>query len=489
MANSKKLKKQNKPKQLPTHVEKKREQERAAAKKAKRRRIWKRIGIAAGPVVLTGGIVWGVFTAVQKSGILLHNRIAMSSEHYEVNNAMMDYYYVELEKSFFASGQDYLNYVGVDPEKSLKEQIYQGDTTWFDYLMQTVTSNNEQMLVLLEEATAQGMTLDDTEKADMEQKLSGINLEDYAPGVRMEDVRKAVEYSLIATKYSNKILADTKTSEADWEAYYAEHEDDYLQLDALSYAFTISDEGMTAEESMEQAKLLEQTTSRETFEKWVEQYLTDTGVEEDVVNQKVEACKTTGALSNFGEEITAWAKADTTQPGDTYIAQSDTACKVYMLLSKPVRDEQPTVDIRHILLSTEKCGSAEAALERAKAVLEEWKKGAANEESFGELAKQYSADGSASSGGLYEKVYPGEMVEEFDAWCFDESRRDGDTDIVETQYGAHVMYFVKHSLPRWQAEISGKLDNEGYQNTYKALVEQHPVTKNEKNIAKVADER
>lgn len=101
---------------------------------------------------------------MQRSGILLHNRVAMSSEHFEVNNAMMDYYYVELEKSFFASGTDYLKRIGVDPNKSLKEQKYQGDTTWFDYLMQTVTSNNEQMLVLLEEATAQGMTLDDTER-------------------------------------------------------------------------------------------------------------------------------------------------------------------------------------------------------------------------------------------------------------------------------------------------------------------------------------
>ena len=489
MANSKKLKKQSKPKQLPAHVEKKREQERAAAKKAKRSRIWKRIGIAAGAVVLAGGIAWGAIFAVQRSGILLHNRVAMSSAHFEVNNAMMDYYYVELEKSFFASGTDYLKRIGVDPNKSLKEQKYQGDTTWFDYLMQTVTSNNEQMLVLLEEATAQGMTLDDTEKADLEQKLSQINLKDYATGVRMEDVRKAVEYSLIATKYSNKILADTKTKESDWEAYYAEHADDYLQLDAMSYAFTISEEGMTAEEAMEQAKLLDQTTSKEAFEAWVKQYLTGTGVAEDVATQTVEKCKTTGALSSFGDEVTAWAKADTTKPGDTYIAQSDTVCKVYLLLSKPARDEQLTVDIRHILLSTEKCGSAEAALERAKAVLEEWKNGAANEASFAELAKQYSADGSASSGGLYEMVYPGEMVEEFDQWCFDESRKDGDTDIVETQYGAHVMYFVKHSLPKWEADISGKLDNEGYKAAYDELVKAHPVTKNDENIAKVANER
>ena len=34
------------------------------------------------------------------------------------------------------------------------------------------------------------------------------------------------------------------------------------------------------------------------------------------------------------------------------------------------------------------------------------------------------------------------MVESFDAWCFDSSRKPGDTGIVKTNYGYHVMYFV-----------------------------------------------
>ena len=34
------------------------------------------------------------------------------------------------------------------------------------------------------------------------------------------------------------------------------------------------------------------------------------------------------------------------------------------------------------------------------------------------------------------------MVDSFENWCFDESRQVGDTDIVETSYGYHLIYFV-----------------------------------------------
>ena len=69
--------------------------------------------------------------------------------------------------------------------------------------------------------------------------------------------------------------------------------------------------------------------------------------------------------------------------------------------------------------------------------------GEATEESFAQLAKEHSQDpGSSEEGGLYDLVYQGEMVETFDAWCFDESRKPGDTGVVETEFGYHIMYFV-----------------------------------------------
>ena len=76
--------------------------------------------------------------------------------------------------------------------------------------------------------------------------------------------------------------------------------------------------------------------------------------------------------------------------------------------------------------------------------LKAWKDGAATEESFAELANKNSDDGDGKSGGLYEDVFPGQMVEAFDKWCFDKDRKTGDTEIIETEYGYHVMYFVKH---------------------------------------------
>ena len=33
------------------------------------------------------------------------------------------------------------------------------------------------------------------------------------------------------------------------------------------------------------------------------------------------------------------------------------------------------------------------------------------------------------------------MVEQFEDWCFDKERKPGDTGIVETKYGYHVMYY------------------------------------------------
>jgi len=36
------------------------------------------------------------------------------------------------------------------------------------------------------------------------------------------------------------------------------------------------------------------------------------------------------------------------------------------------------------------------------------------------------------------------MVEEFEAWCFDESRMPGDHGLVKTRYGYHIMFFSAH---------------------------------------------
>ena len=106
---------------------------------------------------------------------------------------------------------------------------------------------------------------------------------------------------------------------------------------------------------------------------------------------------------------------------------------------------QYCVNVRHILLQPGEGEDMSAALTQAEALYEEWKQNP-TEDNFAALAGEHTTDpGSQSNGGLYEDVYPGQMLTNFNDWCFDESRQPGDHGIVETEYGYHIMYFVGNS--------------------------------------------
>ena len=101
---------------------------------------------------------------------------------------------------------------------------------------------------------------------------------------------------------------------------------------------------------------------------------------------------------------------------------------------------------------------------KAEDLLAQWKAGEATEDSFAAMANEYSEDpGSNTTGGLYSQVAKGQMVTEFNDWCFDPARQAGDTGIVygesDSYKGYHVMYFVGNDLPYWQVEVTETLKN------------------------------
>ena len=152
-----------------------------------------------------------------------------------------------------------------------------------------------------------------------------------------------------------------------------------------------------------------------------------------------------------------------------------------------VSREDKYVDVRHILLipaesETDENGNAvytdaawtecEAA---AQALLEQWKSGDATEEAFAALATEKTQDpGSQGTGGLYENVYKGQMVPEFESWCFDETRTAGDTGIVRTSYGYHIMYYVG-SEPAWVGYAEQDYMMEKMNQMLAVLTEQYPM--------------
>lgn len=141
------------------------------------------------------------------------------------------------------------------------------------------------------------------------------------------------------------------------------------------------------------------------------------------------------------------------------------------------KDDSVYVNVRHILVKF-----ADDAVEEdyptyeaeAQAILDEWLAGEATEESFGELANQRSADSDGTDGGLYEYVYEGQMVKEFNDWCFDDSRQAGDYAIVQTTYGYHVMYFCD-SIPVWYAHAESDAETEWLSEKVDEIMEKYPM--------------
>ena len=136
----------------------------------------------------------------------------------------------------------------------------------------------------------------------------------------------------------------------------------------------------------------------------------------------------------------------------TVIEAADTGYDVLIYLDRN-DNHYPTANVRHILIKAvadadgNYTDEAKAeALTKAEDILTEWKAGDKTEDSFAALAEQYSEDsGSNQNGGLYENVAHGQMVEEFDEFCF-AGHKSGDTAIVYGDNGSyagyHVMYYV-----------------------------------------------
>lgn len=162
------------------------------------------------------------------------------------------------------------------------------------------------------------------------------------------------------------------------------------------------------------------------------------------------------------------------QPTDQELEDFYTENEAYFVDNGVDKESGPMVNVRHILLephvheeeATEPTGETESTdpteetyseeawadcLQHAEDLLAQWKEGEATEESFAALANEYSADGgSNTTGGLYTGITATtSFVPEFLEWCMDESHQIGDTGIVRTDYGYHIMYFA-YTQPLWK---------------------------------------
>ena len=123
------------------------------------------------------------------------------------------------------------------------------------------------------------------------------------------------------------------------------------------------------------------------------------------------------------------------------------------------------------------------ARSEAERILEAWKSGEATESSFATMANTYSEDpGSNTTGGLYEAIDPfSNYVPEFLNWAVDMTRQPGDTEIVKTSYGYHIMYFVGGE-DYFDYVVGEQLVAERIQTKLEQIKQQYPMVVDYKKI-------
>lgn len=470
-------------------------------KQTSRKDLGAKIFLAITAVIL---VVVLLGSLLGSSGLLLRMTTPLSSANYKVDGAMLTYYYRTSYYTMLSQLGDYASYLGLDTSKSLKSQTYlDGEQTWHDYLLSSASEQAKQMLVLAEAAKAAGMSLDDDDYASIDESMASLQSSaasynypslnsfiaaQYGEGLKEKDLRGAMELSLLASKYSQKMQDDITITNDEVNTYFAENEESYTYVALRQYTFeagaALAVEGVTDEQKNEmkadlkaRAEALAACKTTDEFDAYLTAYMKEQTaasgeITEDNIASNLEETKYPTYNSRTTEQG-EWAFADERKVGDTKIIEDEEsiAYTVVMVERTKFRDEDQTRNVRHILFLTEEHTDAAGALAAAEEVLAKWEASGKTEEEFAALANEYSEDtGSNTTGGLYENVMTGEMVDEFDAWLFDEARKPGDVEIVETaDYGAHIMYYVGEGQPEWEVNVRSAITSDKYNAAYEAL--------------------
>lgn len=134
------------------------------------------------------------------------------------------------------------------------------------------------------------------------------------------------------------------------------------------------------------------------------------------------------------------------------------------------------VEARHILIEpgNDTKAALDEALKTAQDLMDKWVDDGADEETFADLAYEHSACGSYVNGGLLDPFVKGQMVKEFEDWCFTEGRQYGDYGLVQTEFGWHIIFFVD-SYELWREAVVSNLLSEKLYKTMTDMENEYPM--------------
>lgn len=511
--------------------QKKSEKSKAAAK------IVKMVVAIVLAVVVAGGIVWKVLD--DTAAIKKNTTVFSLGDDIRVSEVEFTYYYSQYLNNIYSYAQQYAMYgmnIGIDSTKSPDEQNYGTDADGkemllSDYLKNETISALQTYKILYAEAIKAGYKLTDDEQksiddqveelrntaAENKYSLNAYLKASYGKGINEKFLRKQLEMQNIVSRYqsdTSKKLTDSYSA-ADIKAVYDKDHSAYNAVDARTLSFAIetltakdgeTSEQLAARQKAAAAKVkaeaeaaLKACTSEKAFLEQAKKKNSSTeNYDAESATALNEAAKST-ITSYVSEDAAKWAFDSARKAGDVKLFEvgSDGNVSSYVILYINKGSYAPMAsNVRHILISftDNASSSSEATDEQKKAakasadkIYKEWQSGAKTEDSFAALAKEKSKDtGSAADGGLISGITSSaNYVESFRNWATDSSRKVGDTGIVESEYGYHIMYYSGSDYA-WKSAIRSTKASEDFEKQLDELEgsDEYKLNKKDKNIDK-----
>ncbi len=449
--------------------------------KSKRRWTWGTIGV----IVLIAAIL------LLNSGLMYTATTAVKANNTRYSPAQMNYYYGNEYLTMANMYGSYASIIGLDTSLGLSGlgdqecPMLSDGGTWRDYFRNMAETDIQQTRAILDYAAEKGITLTEEEIAEVDANFEGMEemaksygyasadklyAMNYGSGVNQKIVRQAALDAALVAKVTEAKQAEFTWTEEELEEYYQGLNGNRDLFDFEYYFVTAEtiENISVAEDGTESTEMTADDVTRaeakatadaivmaykdgDDIENLIERF--DAAVESQTDDLPTARSKYSG--SSLDSAYAEWLKGSR-KAGDIEVfadAETDPSGYTVVLYLDRNDNHYKTANVRHILVKAEAdtegnyTDEAKAAAKaRAEEILAEYEAGEKTEESFAALAEQYSEDGGSNTkGGLYENVPRGQMVAEFEDFCF-AGHKPGDTGIVygesSSYAGYHVMYYV-----------------------------------------------
>lgn len=394
---------------------------------------------------------------------------------------------------------DYSNFTGIKLADLNKDSA-----TWADVMEFAAISQLMQTKYGAKMAKSAGLSVTPDQQTEIDKQIT-----DYADNAKKNDystnrylrklfgngiteklVREILTEQTLADAYFEKFSSDAQnaiTDEQVNEKYNSDPESyNIVTLRAYPFAAEYDEKADDAakEEARKKAKsaadaFLASATDEQKFIKLAETELKKDDATKDKDPDETTAMKNAykkDVTSNISEEVAAWAFSADTKAGDSkvFAATEDDFFVVMLTVTQHKDTTSSGNDVRHILFkfpeAQKDADGKEIAItdaqkaevkEKAEKVLALYLENP-TEENFVKLINEHTEDvdteGKPNNGGLYEGVTASSSyVESFLKWSIDETRKPGDTGIIETEYGYHIMYYVKSQGETWEQNIRNEI--------------------------------